>query len=231
MDLRMAATASAWASVFSPVSSVSPAISGSANARARASAWYLLGQAVRSAAISSGRRGVRAYARSGFSSGTRFHVRPAGTRPPPPPGRCDHQVGRMAHAGKFDQRARGPRCVMACAVSRDSRSDCAPRISRSAPDAVVQLPQRASPCGGLLRDGSKRHGNGRVVVQRQPAIRQGLDHGRDSPATAPGCAGQSWWTRPTWHRPPAARFKPAGMAPGRCRCAAAPATGWPVPHR
>ena len=42
MALRMAATASAWASVFSPVSSVSPAMKGSAKARARASAFDLV---------------------------------------------------------------------------------------------------------------------------------------------------------------------------------------------
>lgn len=46
MPLRMTATASAWASVFSPESSVSPAISGSAKARADQSI-HLLRQRVR----------------------------------------------------------------------------------------------------------------------------------------------------------------------------------------
>jgi len=40
----MAATASACASVFSPVSSFSSAISGSANARARASMFSMTGE-------------------------------------------------------------------------------------------------------------------------------------------------------------------------------------------
>src|SRR5688572_30575919 len=44
MRSTMAATASAWASVFSPVLRVSPAISGSANARARASMFSMTGE-------------------------------------------------------------------------------------------------------------------------------------------------------------------------------------------
>src|SRR6478735_248163 len=54
MDLRMAATASACASVFSPVASSSPAMKGSANVRARASALACCGIACSVAAISSG---------------------------------------------------------------------------------------------------------------------------------------------------------------------------------
>src|SRR5512140_3883754 len=54
IDLRMAATASAWCRVFSPVSSVSPAMNGSAKARARARALAWCGIACSVAAISSG---------------------------------------------------------------------------------------------------------------------------------------------------------------------------------
>ena len=62
MALRIAATASAWARMFSPVSSVSLAISGSAKALARASACGWSGRlsavAVTMDALGSGVMGV-----------------------------------------------------------------------------------------------------------------------------------------------------------------------------
>ena len=54
MAARMSATASACASVFSPVSSVSPAIRGSAKARARASMFSTAGAGASRVAADSG---------------------------------------------------------------------------------------------------------------------------------------------------------------------------------
>src|SRR5688500_19917788 len=98
IDLRMDATASAWASVFSPVSSISPAMKGSANARARASAFAWCGIACSVAAISSG-----TCAESACSAVRLFIVLVQQERGHDLDLAIRHESGRMAHAFEFNE--------------------------------------------------------------------------------------------------------------------------------
>src|SRR6185369_7615520 len=103
MDLRIAATASAWARVFSPVSRDSPAMKGSAKARARASASACCGMACSVAAISSG-----TWAESARSAVRLFIVLSQQERGHGLDLVVGHEGRRVAHAFKFNEARPGP---------------------------------------------------------------------------------------------------------------------------
>src|SRR3954454_16009114 len=168
IDFRMAATASACASVFSPVSSVSPAIRGSANARALASALASFGRSCSTTETSSGSEPAASPCSAAWlfigrgigceqERGDRLHLLRS------------NEGGRVSHPFEFDQPR--PRAAPRHLLGSGAREQIRLRASqqqRLGADGIVELPQGSLPGGGgLLVDGPERDGDRRVIVQRE----------------------------------------------------------------
>jgi hypothetical protein len=184
------ATASAWASVFSPVSSSSLAIKRlgkGAGARQRVG---LLRQGL-------GRGGATGAAGAGLS-GVAFLLPPAAY--PAKIGatlRPDRSRSRWAHAPRRQTRPAGPWARAAPWLQRSRGSAGRTRPLAAAGlgrDAVIQLPQHGFTLRRRTRlvSGTKGNGNGRVVMQgtRAPANpAAGLTMWRESSSHCAGVCG------------------------------------------
>lgn len=181
MSCRMPATASAWARMFSPVSSCSQASKGSAKARARIKAWAWCGR-LSGGRGHDGRRHRHRGQSLGKSGGRAFHVsRSLCPKKVSYHGHLvvAHQGGRMSDASEFDTpRLRTAPAHLLCCVTR-SKSESAPRSNKVGERmASYSLQSRLASVQGLARarlvhrlgQGLERFGNGRVIVQPPPPV-------------------------------------------------------------
>src|SRR5690606_20420234 len=141
MFFRIAATASACSRVFSPVSSVSPAISGSAKARARASAFACCGSACSAAASRSGTGVPSALSAAWLFIGIRSGGQQEGGHRLHLVG-CD-EGGRVTHPFEFDEARLGSAAQhLLRRLAREQVRLRAAQQQRAGTDGVVQLPER-----------------------------------------------------------------------------------------
>src|SRR3990167_8693033 len=157
MSLRMAATASAWARVFSPVSSCSEASSGSAKARARASAcawWGKLSEVAATMAEEVPRpvgatSGVGAPTGGKVASERFISTQRVGSYRPHKflhHGDLigDQQGWRVTDAGEFNTARLGAALThLGCGVPGQQIGVSAPQQQGGRMDGVIQLPERA----------------------------------------------------------------------------------------